>query len=42
VLGWTPLIRNMVRGKARNGLDEFLGLPPTDQRRRRRMPTRQS
>ncbi len=24
VLGWTPLLRRMVRGKARNGLDEFL------------------
>lgn len=33
-LGWTPLIRNMVRGKARTGLDEFLGLPPRDLRRR--------
>ena len=27
VLGWTPLLRNMVRGKARAGLNEFLGAP---------------
>jgi ketosteroid isomerase-like protein len=35
VLGWTPLIHNMVRAKARAGLDEFLGLPPVEPRRRR-------
>ena len=28
-LGWTPLLRNMVRHKARAGLDEFLGRPPS-------------
>ncbi|HTU98644.1 MAG TPA: nuclear transport factor 2 family protein [Solirubrobacteraceae bacterium] len=36
-LGWTPLIRTMVRGKAREGLDEFLGLPVVESRRRRRL-----
>jgi ketosteroid isomerase-like protein len=35
VLGWTPLIRDMVRAKARAGLDEFLGLPAVEPRRRR-------
>jgi ketosteroid isomerase-like protein len=35
VLGWSPLIRNMVRAKARAGLDEFLGRPPVEPRRRR-------
>jgi hypothetical protein len=35
MLGWTPLIRDMVRAKARAGLDEFLGLPAVEPRRRR-------
>lgn len=33
-LGWTPLLRNMVRTKARAGLDEFLGRPPAEPSRR--------
>jgi ketosteroid isomerase-like protein len=33
VLGWTPLIRRMVRTKARAGLDEFLGRPVAPTRR---------
>jgi ketosteroid isomerase-like protein len=32
-LGWTPLIRRMVRTKARAGLDEFLGRPVAPTRR---------
>jgi ketosteroid isomerase-like protein len=34
-LGWTPVIRKMVRAKARAGLDEFLGRPAAEPRRRR-------
>lgn len=43
VLGWTPLIHNMVRSKARLGLDEFLGVPtvePSRHWRRRRYGAR--
>jgi len=36
VLGWTPLLRNMVRTKARNGLDEYLGRPVIPPKRGRR------
>lgn len=35
-LGWTPLLRNMVRRKAAAGLDEFLGRPPVVSTRGRR------
>ncbi len=36
VLGWSPLLRNMVRVKARAGLDEFLGRRPAEPPRRGR------
>jgi ketosteroid isomerase-like protein len=35
-LGWTPLMRNMVRRKAAAGLDEFLGRPAVAPTRGRR------
>ena len=35
-LGWTPLLRNMVRRKAAAGLDEFLGRPVAAATRGRR------
>jgi ketosteroid isomerase-like protein len=34
MLGWTPLVRNMVRAKAHVGLDEFLGRPVVQPSRR--------
>ena len=30
LLGWTPLLRNMVRTKAQAGLEEFLGRSPAE------------
>jgi ketosteroid isomerase-like protein len=39
-LGWTPVLRNMVRGKARAGLDEFLGRPSPEPSRRQRRRAR--
>ena len=28
LLGWTPIVRNAVRRRAREGLDEFMADPP--------------
>ena len=35
-MGWTPLLRNMVRAQGRRGLDEFLGRPAVAPTRGRR------